>query len=89
MKAGHRDAFAPLVDMTSLGLSVSPMIACTGIQKDRDEEKVDEATSELSTITSFVAPLCWRYAVHSRPRYAASAHEGGSYETYQDRNHAG
>ncbi len=57
MKAGHRDAFAPLVDLTSLGLSVSPMITCTGIQEDGDEEEVDEATSQLSTITSLVLPL--------------------------------
>lgn len=57
MKAGHRDAFAPLVDLTSLGLSVSPMITRTGIQEDGDEEEVDEATSQLSIVASFAFPL--------------------------------
>lgn len=57
MKASHRDAFAPLVDVTSVGLSVSPIVTCTGIQKYGDKEEVDEATSLLSTVTSLVLPL--------------------------------
>lgn len=57
MKAGHRNTFAPLVDLTSVVLSVSPLIACTGIQENGDEEEVDETASQLSIITSFILPL--------------------------------
>lgn len=60
MEAGHGDALAPLVDLTSLGLSVSPTITCTGIQEDGDEEEVDEATSQLGIIASLVLPLLYR-----------------------------
>lgn len=59
MKAGYCNAFTPLVDMTNFGLRVSPMVTCTGIQKDRDKEKVYEAASELGTITSFALPLLY------------------------------
>ena len=57
MKASHRDSFAALVYLSSLGLGVSPMITCAGIQENRDEEEVDEATSQLKTITSLLLPL--------------------------------
>lgn len=33
------------------------MITCTGTQEDGDEEEIDEATSQLSTITSLVLPF--------------------------------
>lgn len=59
MKASDCNAFATLVDLASLGLSVSPSITCTGIQEDRDEEEVDEAASQLSSITPLALPLLY------------------------------
>lgn len=57
VKAGNRDALAPFVDMAGPRLRVSPMIPCTGIQKDGNEEQIDEATSHLGVITAFLLPL--------------------------------
>lgn len=57
MKAGDGNAFATLVDLASLGLCVFPSITRTGIQEHRDEEEVDEAASQLSTITPLGLPL--------------------------------
>lgn len=57
MQAGHGDAFAPFVDLACPGLSVAPMIACTSIQQDRDEEEVDQATGQLGVVTPILLPL--------------------------------
>lgn len=57
VKTGNRDALASFVDAVGFRLSVSPMIACTRVQKNRNEEQVDKAASHLGVIAAFVLPL--------------------------------
>ncbi len=57
VKAGNRDALASFVDVAGFRLSVSPMITCTSIQKNGNEEQVDKTTSHLGVIAAFFLPL--------------------------------
>lgn len=57
MQAGYRDTLASLVDLARLGLFVPPMVTCASIEKDGDEEEVNEAAGQLLFIAALVLPL--------------------------------